>query len=830
MNTTPPVAPTTTAATTTAAPTAPVCRPGISATTLAALGIRHVTADEAMKLVGLAAAGICIPFPGVTDNGAPYYRLRLDTPTDKMKYHQRKGSGVHNYIPVTVSLYNGTDLVGTEGEFKAIACGESGIHAFGTSGFYSWRISDEHHGKVSHAFERDFGNTIQRLSPKRIVFVGDADTALNSQFSDAMVSMAKLTGLPVILPRIPYDAPNGKGLDDIRDKLGNDAFLLWFGEALRNAEVVNDATDSGYLSMCLLKRETAALQRLQGEAREKAKNRLVKLASRAEALQASEIAALAKTVFDIKSAGFNRAVTHERREAVKRPKEDAKYDETVFERLLVVGERFYAKTWDLEKSRWSESFSPCEKDMVEHALRAAAFIAEEQSDEATPVCGMHRNLSKLDAAFYYLHANRVDEIVDQLFQPFGRKKLKNGKFQFNNSSVVPPAPMGNVNSWADPKVAFTAAYLRALLGDDQLDHFTSVLSYTYTNARARTPRKPLALFFIGAHDVGKSLAIDCLIPLIHGQTAAGDAHRLIMGENGGSAVLSNYVCKLSDKELGDQRQIKKLQSGMLALLADHTFGGKLMYQNVTVQEVFNLFAFSCNRDGSALGLLKGLPESIRTKMAVYNCGAGLVALKGKMSDDMLSHPGRELERELPYVCSLLTNWAGGAVAIKLREPRFGVRSYFAPGVEESFERTSEESTVFEALLGYEFRGQTATYIFEHLSSSVGGRRESLADIKAPRFREVLHSLARQHPGNIMVRKYDKNTLFDINGKALERVLQTAAKPAPAIPVNGMQAVVSVTAVQSGAAVTTAASAGTEPCAAMVPVADPVDDDKDFAFA
>lgn len=60
-------------------------RPGISDETLIKAGISRVTAEEAQKLCGFAAAGIWIQYfdidgKPIVSNGRPYGRLRLDKP------------------------------------------------------------------------------------------------------------------------------------------------------------------------------------------------------------------------------------------------------------------------------------------------------------------------------------------------------------------------------------------------------------------------------------------------------------------------------------------------------------------------------------------------------------------------------------------------------------------------------------------------------------------------------------------------------------------------------------------------------------------------------
>jgi len=255
-------------------------RPGISPDTLAALGIRHVTEAEASELIGQRNAGLYIPY-GIYVDGKPFGRLRLDLPADGHKYTQRTGSGVHPYIPSLPGLESQDDLVIIEGEFKAIALCEAGFRAIGISGFYGFA----HEGQLCPRLV----NHLKDHSPRRILFVGDNDTALNFQFSDAAMKLAKLVDpVPVVLPRIPLSMP--KGADDCREQLGPDAFPAWWAALVVAAVPVPLKLRADMLALELFKLAVPDLKRLTGIERSLVLQKIGKLASCMQAMARAELA------------------------------------------------------------------------------------------------------------------------------------------------------------------------------------------------------------------------------------------------------------------------------------------------------------------------------------------------------------------------------------------------------------------------------------------------------------------------------------------------------------------------------------------------------------
>lgn len=212
-------------------------RDGVQTATLIENGIHLPTAAEIGEFFDTKwPEGFIIPYHNaigtkIFDNGKPYARLRLSNPRDGTKYLQSKGSKPHIYIPKGLSGLNTDELVVVEGEIKALSLVEEGIAAVGIGGFYGLASK-----KVLIPEVKDL---LISLSVKKVYFLGDNDTSVNSQFSDAALVYSKLlhsvnptSPISIYLPRIPLDKP--KGIDDVKGKLGS-AFRAFWDSIIKTA-------------------------------------------------------------------------------------------------------------------------------------------------------------------------------------------------------------------------------------------------------------------------------------------------------------------------------------------------------------------------------------------------------------------------------------------------------------------------------------------------------------------------------------------------------------------------------------------------------------------
>lgn len=256
-----------------------LARPGVSAAMLERAEIRHVSAQEAEPYMGYAAAGLLIPYrslngdPVVGANGRPFYRLRLDEPK-KAKYLSPKSSGCQLYIPPGFSelVHANYILSIVEGEFKSMAVVEAGYACVAIGGITSGAPRDEN---GNPRLLPGLANLIEETNPSKVAFVGDSDTCLIPQFSSEAVKLARVIRVPLILPRIPLDAP-GKGPDDLRERHWIEFPDVW-KRIIDNCISVSIDTKASRLSVELLKQESSSMLKLGESEKEVARQKIVRL-------------------------------------------------------------------------------------------------------------------------------------------------------------------------------------------------------------------------------------------------------------------------------------------------------------------------------------------------------------------------------------------------------------------------------------------------------------------------------------------------------------------------------------------------------------------------
>lgn len=253
-----------------------VTRPGITAATLKANGIEHLESMAELSEYGFKDPGTVIPYfsypdrKNIIDNGYIYARERYDVPKGDKKYHQNYDTTVHLYTPYGLPLHEVVELALVEGEFKSQSLNEAGIPAVGMSGFYGYRYG-KRHPKAGQKVP-ELVAALAVLKPKTILFLGDNDTALNFQFTDAAVAFAKLVPeCNVKLPRIPLNMP--KGIDDVRESLGGKFDAFW-KSIVADAIPVKGTDDRANLAETLLRRELDHIRKLDGEHQQKCYRKL----------------------------------------------------------------------------------------------------------------------------------------------------------------------------------------------------------------------------------------------------------------------------------------------------------------------------------------------------------------------------------------------------------------------------------------------------------------------------------------------------------------------------------------------------------------------------
>lgn len=250
-------------------------RPGVSDRFLTEAGCIHVGENDCLACFGFRAEGIAIPFhhangSPIVDTDRPFARVRLYQPTDDQKYHQRRGSSAHIYIPPGFNARpKGSTLVLVEGEFKAASLAEAGFAALGLCGLNGACRTINDSKERTHELYGELTDLLEIHRPARMVFLGDADVVFNGQFA---VEAAKLRRLifgskrfafveNVLAAKPPVEGP--KGVDDCRAHYGNE-FKAWFEKLLANALDIPNKATAAEVFTDLLSLELEPIRKLLG--------------------------------------------------------------------------------------------------------------------------------------------------------------------------------------------------------------------------------------------------------------------------------------------------------------------------------------------------------------------------------------------------------------------------------------------------------------------------------------------------------------------------------------------------------------------------------------
>jgi putative DNA primase/helicase len=257
-------------------------RPGVSDDFLDRAGCHHVGDDQCADRYGCRAEGIAIPFRSldgkpIVDNEKPFARIRLYDGTQSQKYHQRAGSGTHIYIPPNFQEEpRRATLVLTEGEFKALSLAEDGFAAIGLPGISgAMRKVDGEPRLHDELFE-----VLEFHKPSRVLFLGDSDAVLNSDFSREAAKLSKILLNSrrfsfVQELRLAVCSLNGpKGADDVRNAKGT-KFHAWFATLVETAFIIPSKATAAEIFCTLLRREAKAVGKsIKGDGHDAHRNRV----------------------------------------------------------------------------------------------------------------------------------------------------------------------------------------------------------------------------------------------------------------------------------------------------------------------------------------------------------------------------------------------------------------------------------------------------------------------------------------------------------------------------------------------------------------------------
>ena len=238
-------------------------------------------------------------YPMDDGNGGDFARTRWDRPASEgAKYTQAAGTPALAYFPVGLAelLRQQHYVIVTEGEFKALSLVEAGYPAVGIGGIYNFTREKRLLPELVALF--DWMET-DGCGCETIHFLGDADTAINGLFSDAVVKFRNALAsanvrAEVRLPRMSLaEMEHRKGIDDARQDLDAEAFRPYCDQLLADALPLSGDMEVDELAAVLYGRERTSLVQLassceQGK-RPKLLKKLARLAGVMGAISAADV-------------------------------------------------------------------------------------------------------------------------------------------------------------------------------------------------------------------------------------------------------------------------------------------------------------------------------------------------------------------------------------------------------------------------------------------------------------------------------------------------------------------------------------------------------------
>jgi putative DNA primase/helicase len=221
---------------------------GLSDETILAMGCRSVSAETIREATGIASVpcgGYSIPYPGLVDQvGAPLRRWRLRQPAaEGQRYVAGLGDDPALYIPPGfASLPPNHDLlVITEGEKKAAAAVQAGIHCVALQGVWSWmapgpRQAEKLTDQGVSADTVPLASLLDVVRPyKRVLILGDSDLLEKHQAAAGLNLLAKSLVQRDIRAAFSVCPPNivGDGVKKTHLKQGLDDWICAKGDQAR---------------------------------------------------------------------------------------------------------------------------------------------------------------------------------------------------------------------------------------------------------------------------------------------------------------------------------------------------------------------------------------------------------------------------------------------------------------------------------------------------------------------------------------------------------------------------------------------------------------------
>lgn len=307
-------------------------------------------------------------------------------------------------------------------------------------------------------------------------------------------------------------------------------------------------------------------------------------------------------------------------------------------------------------------------------------------------------LSEVEEALYYIqNAKRVDGAAPCLFDPNKIATLADGRRIVNLARVraISPASSGATSEWP-----WLNTYLSGLIdstarcsdGIDPYDYLWAWASRIYRACYERKPMSGQAIILAGETGRGKTLFGRGVMGTLCGGWA--DAGAYLTGRTTFNKEISEQPLWLIDdnESAVDYKEQRRFTELLKKAVANPTVDAH--HKGVDSQLVpwTGRVIMSTNLDAHSLSAIPNLDQSNRDKLMAFQTPIG-------ESHRMVFPSNAEvqaiLSRELPHFARWLLDYEPNPKV--MGDSRYGVRSYFHPGVEQAARDNSPRQQILEIL-------------------------------------------------------------------------------------------------------------------------------------
>lgn len=675
---------------------APPQRPGITNRTLR---------DNGIQLLSNPPFGLRLRIPyfkpreetarrtPIRDGHGDFYRERLiNAVGDQQKYHQPTRTVPHAYFPNgSFDLINECGMmIITEGEFKALSLVEGGHPAVAIGGIHNFAIGDTLVPELEFLFTQ--------CGPV-VLFLGDADTALNPQFAHAAIkfqklALAKYPRSIFKLPRMPLvDLDRMKGIDDARKVLGKEGFEPYFKDLLKNALVLENGTCIEDLVFELINRERARLNNLVQKSsdhdRQKYLKKLTRVATACGPSLGERVAEMAVEATLVKRLSlFKREQKLQgRKDAEKRSEATAKTPPEMY---------YYPKGAKNYFYRTSDgSYTPVDRRGATNHLVKCGFMCKN--------CG-ENSLSETDCFVTNLEGQPMDWVGSLAGRKSGMHRINQKRILVTTSPTLVTPVQGEY-----PLIrAFVAGLLdydpetdpnSVKKSDETVNQscvFFSWLALAVRDLYDGGKFCPAqALVLAGPKRVGKNVCQDIITQCLGGRHAS--PFSAMVGETAfnGELVGSEHWMIADEQHGNGYAEKQKLQSAIKKFCVNRSLSFNAKYSEAISLDPYRRLTISLNDDAESLRVLPDLTENGADKLMILHAFGTPFHGDGTPFDSFDAW-WKVVLSELPALIYDLINKFN--IPEDLKDRHYRVRSYHNPELVEALLSTKPETAFAEIVL------------------------------------------------------------------------------------------------------------------------------------